>query len=200
MGTVSRNRLRFWPWVVAAFTGWLSIWPSIKWFLEWAFRWGEHIEFAINRIHDLKGVGPMLEFFFNPPPWLAFVLLPVAALAVWYALRKQPSQNIVGDTFHSATIIQTEPTESQRRLELIRKAREFVLRACKKDGAGTDFRQKLSAYAPYYELRPYLSEEFQTKWNKPRTIHVFAVDTNLPDIAVFFLNELERLEKEWRIS
>jgi hypothetical protein len=93
----------------------------------------------------------------------------------------------------------TDQTKVAEKRALIREAREFVLRACKKDGAGTDFREKLSAYAPYYDLRPYLSEDFRTKWNSPRTIHVFAVDTNLPDIAMFFLDEIDRLEREWGV-
>jgi hypothetical protein len=148
--------------------------------------------------------GASLDFFRSPLNVWLLSLFAAACTSVlyiaWCFWRASRGAKQSDEKFHSATITQIKPTESQRRLELIHKAREFVLRACKKDGAGTDFREKLSAYAPYYDLRPYLSEDFQTKWNAPRTIHVFAVDTNLPDIAVFFLKELDRLEREWGAS
>lgn len=91
----------------------------------------------------------------------------------------------------------TDQTNVEEKRSLITKARAFTIRACRKEGEETDFRQKLEAYAPYFELRPHLSEDFRTKWNDTRIIHVFPIESNMPDIALFFLDELDRLEKEW---
>jgi hypothetical protein len=128
-------------------------------------------------------VGLVMTFAF--PMWLAWKY--VFPLIGFRRPRKADEEAIEPD----------RQRQDNERRALIANAREFVVKACEKKGAETDFRKKLEAYVPYYELRPHLSDDFRAKWNATRVIHVFADDPNLPDIAVFFLNELDRLEKEW---
>jgi hypothetical protein len=85
----------------------------------------------------------------------------------------------------------------KERKELIKEARSFVVTTCAKEGKNTDFRAAAEAFAPYFTLRPYLSETFRKKIDASRTIYVNADDSNLPALAAWFLDELDRLEKEW---
>ncbi len=80
---------------------------------------------------------------------------------------------------------------------LIAKAREFVVIATGEKGINTDFKRKLESYAPYFELRPHLSVEFRKKVDAQRTVFVPRDGTHLPALASWFLDELDRLEKEW---
>ena len=70
---------------VAAICGWfLALVPSGWQFFKWLLGWGEHIEFLAHRYHDIKYVGPMIEFLLAPPPWLALALVPPGlALVFW---------------------------------------------------------------------------------------------------------------------
>lgn len=86
------------------------------------------------------------------------------------------------------------------RRRLIRQARSFVASACAAEGASTDFRQKLESTSLYYQLRPHLTDEFRESVGRAgRTLIVPPCGSELPGLAHCFLDELERLEREWRI-
>jgi len=85
----------------------------------------------------------------------------------------------------------------QERRALIQDARAWVVKACAEEGKNTGFRAAAESYPKYFELRPYLSAEFLRKMNAPRTVYLVADGSNLPALANWFLNELDRLEGEW---
>jgi hypothetical protein len=87
----------------------------------------------------------------------------------------------------------------QRREKLIRDARNFVVKATAKHGADTDFKRELEKFAPFFELRPHLSAHYLEKLDAPRTTYVPREGTRLPALGSWFLDELDRLEKEWRL-
>ena len=80
---------------------------------------------------------------------------------------------------------------------LIAQAREFVVDSCAKRGVNTDFRKAAQRYAPYFVLRPYLTDDFRRKMDAQRTIIVPRDGATMPPLATMFLDELDRLEKEW---
>jgi hypothetical protein len=89
---------------------------------------------------------------------------------------------------------------AQRRAKLIRDAREFVITATAKDGVDTDFKEKLETFLPFFELRPHFSESYLSKLNAQRTVYVPRDGTRLPALASWFLDEIDRLEKEWSLQ
>jgi hypothetical protein len=120
----------------------------------------------------------------------AFLVWGVPALRAKKERLTEPSvKRGVADTFTEG--------EKQRRIQLIREARQFVVRATASKGIGTDFKRELEAYAPYFELRPHLSAEFRAKMNAQRTLFAPGHGTRLPALATFFLDELDSLEGKW---
>jgi hypothetical protein len=71
-----------------AITTSLPLWPYIKRLLEW----GEHGEFILHRIYDLRVVGPMLEAVLTPALWQPLTLTPAGLFVLWLALRKGNSK------------------------------------------------------------------------------------------------------------
>jgi hypothetical protein len=65
-----------------------AIWQAIKFVCERVFRWGEHIEFAFNRAHDIEYVGTMLAFLLDPPAWFGAALIVPASALIWLGLRR----------------------------------------------------------------------------------------------------------------
>jgi hypothetical protein len=96
--------------------------------------------------------------------------------------------------------IETPSDVARRRSKLIRDAREFVITATAKDGVETDFKGKLETFLPFFELRPHLSESYLSKLNAQRTFYVPTDDTRLPPLASWFLDEVDRVEKEWGLG
>lgn len=93
------------------------------------------------------------------------------------------------------------PSQARRQDErrgLIRQARSFVASACAVEGANTSFQQKLESTSLYYRLRPHLSPEFRRSMNG-RTFVVPPDNSSLPGLAHYFLDELDRLEREWEL-
>jgi hypothetical protein len=89
--------------VVGGALGWLpAIWQAIRFAGERIFQWGEHIEFAINRTHELEYVGPILEFLLNPPPWFGAALIPPALAAMYWGLRQSRANATAPTTAYAA--------------------------------------------------------------------------------------------------
>ncbi len=85
------------------------------------------------------------------------------------------------------------------RVELLEKARQFVLDATAEHGAATDFGSALEASPIYLALRPHLSPAFlETVKNAGQTFIVPPQGSNLPGLAHAFLEEIDRIEKEDR--
>jgi hypothetical protein len=62
----------------------IPLWPYIRKILEW----GEHGEFILHRVHDIAGIGPMLEAILTPALWQPLVLTPFGLVVLWLALRR----------------------------------------------------------------------------------------------------------------
>jgi hypothetical protein len=84
-------------------------------FFKWLLGWGEHIEFLAHRVHDIKYVGPMLEFILNPPPWLALALVPPGLALVYWGNR--PTTETVFD-FSKLSEVKDAPPQTPREAEI----------------------------------------------------------------------------------
>ncbi|MEA2818964.1 MAG: hypothetical protein QOJ86_968 [Bradyrhizobium sp.] len=71
-----------------AITTSVPLWPYIRKALEW----GEHGEFILHRVHDIQGIGPVLETILTPALWQPLVLTPLGLFVLWLALRRGGKQ------------------------------------------------------------------------------------------------------------
>lgn len=133
------------------------------------------------------------------PLWHAAALTQLdGRIVTGKIIRMRPGNQLKGLSQFRA--IETPSDLAQRRASLIRDAREFVITATAKDGIDTDFKEKLETFLPFFELRPHFSESYLTKLNAQRTVYVPRDGTRLPALASGFLDEIDRLEKEWGLQ
>jgi hypothetical protein len=124
--------------------------------------------------------------------WGLWVAVPVLVLCVLILVTDTIWGWIKGKRSKEAAV---DNPNHQR--ELIRAGRQFVITACAKNGIETDFKRKLEAYPQFFKIRPHLSQEYRDKLDAPRTVYVPRDGTHYPALANWFLDELDRLEKEW---
>lgn len=89
-----------------------------------------------------------------------------------------------------------EKAEDARRRSLITAGRDIAHRFV---GEGQDqgFRAYLEHERAYADIRPHLSQGYLDKLNAPRTSYSNADGAKYPPLVSWFLDELDRLEKEW---
>jgi hypothetical protein len=126
--------------------------------------------------------------------------------------RKVTTDNkIVGQAFILAMSIAKEPidyeifktgtrpshTDASRQKELVAQGRKFVSRTVAERPRDPDFfKTRLESDIAFLSLRPYLSKEFLGRVEAQRTIYVPRENTNMPALADWYIEELDRLEKE----
>ena len=62
------------------------------------------------------------------------------------------------------------------------------------------FRWFLESQDAYPDIRPYLSEAYLAKLHRPRTTYARAAEAAYHPLVSDFLDELERLEKDWKLA
>jgi hypothetical protein len=108
---------------IAAAFGWvITLVPSGWQFFKWLLGWGEHIEFVAHRTHDIKYVGPMLEFILDPPHWLALSLVPPGLALVYWGNRPAP---VADFDFSKLTEAKEEPSQTRQEVEDIMSAADI---------------------------------------------------------------------------
>jgi len=84
----------------------------------------------------------------------------------------------------------------KRRQELIAKARDLAQDFG--DGeTGEGFRAYLEGQRVYADIRPHLSPEYLAKLNAQRMLYAKADGAKYPTLVSWFLDDIDRLEKEW---
>ncbi len=94
------------------------------------------------------------------------------------------------------TTIQSNPEKLQERKHIIKQARELIQSGMSQGWSDLEFRRGLGASAVFYALRPNLSNEFMSYFSHPRMISVRGAD-GMTMVPRKFLDELDRLEREW---
>jgi hypothetical protein len=171
---------RHWLTIIGLISNLPSIWRGLVWIFDWEIR----VETALQKLDQLGGVGGVIEFLVNPPPWLALVTLPVGLGLIWLDFRRGRASLAV------------TPAVYDQKAALIKNARQLVIDATARDGAATDFRTALERSSAYLQLRPHLSAGFlESVRSAGRSIIVPPHGSNLPGLAHVFLNELDRIER-----
>lgn len=88
--------------------------------------------------------------------------------------------------------------ETKRRRELIKTGRDLAFGYCHGD-QGDTFREYLEGQRGYADIRPHLSDDYKRKLEARRTAYVDPDGAKYPTLVKWFLDELDRLEKEWRL-
>ena len=86
--------------------------------------------------------------------------------------------------------------EESRKRELIEKGRDLA-HGFTDDHAGQGFRSYLEGHRSYADIRPHLSSDYLKKLNAHRTLYAKADGAKYPALVSWFLDDLDRLEKEW---
>jgi hypothetical protein len=108
----------------------------------------------------------------------------------------------IGDhLIHRRTLSRTAgtPENRERQRQLIDRARSFAANYTKGGVDGT-FRGYLEGTPTYAALRGHLSKQFFNELNQPRRVTLPAEGARYDPIVEAFLNELDRLEREWGIN
>jgi hypothetical protein len=80
--------------------------------------------------------------------------------------------------------------------DMIKRAREFVTTTVRTNKDYGYFKDQLLTDSVYFELKPHLSAGFRKIASGRMSVAVVG-GSNIPGIAVAFLGEIDRLEKEW---
>jgi hypothetical protein len=89
-----------------------------------------------------------------------------------------------------------DPIESNRRA-LIAEARELVGRLVRQYPDSAQFEKQLASDPIFYRLRPYFSKHFKAILLGRMVTYPSWEDSQIPAMAARFLDEIERIEKEW---
>jgi hypothetical protein len=87
-------------------------------------------------------------------------------------------------------------TRQEHRRELISICRYIAVEYAK-SGEEESFAAHLEGHTEYLEIRRFLSADFMSKLNAPRTIYLQDDNSRLPVLVAMFLEEIDRLEGEW---
>jgi hypothetical protein len=87
----------------------------------------------------------------------------------------------------------------ERRRKLIVDARRLATLYTRGQAGGKSFRQYLESTQTYAALRRHLSAEYLKKLNAPRTIYAQADGAKYETLVQWYLDDLDRLEKTWKL-
>lgn len=115
-----------------------------------------------------------------------FGLAAVLWLFEWGRSKRETAQEI-------------EESKRKRRRELIDQARRLAIIYTKGETGEDSFRSYLEATQTYAALRSHLNPKYLEKLNAPRTLYAQADGARYHPLVDWFLAELDRLEREWRL-
>lgn len=90
--------------------------------------------------------------------------------------------------------------EPNRKRTLIDRARGLVATYSQGNAGKDSFREYLERTQTYAALRGHLSSDFLRKLNAPRAVYAKAEGARYEPLVEWFLDELDRLEREWRLT
>ena len=130
-------------------------------------------------------------------PW--FVALSILAIcgyiaAIIWTGQEQSADIITQDALDREARLQAQ----KRRRDLIADCRDLAFRFTR-ETPGESFREFLEGERAYADIRSHLSAEFLAKLNAIRTTYSNADGARYPTLVGWFLDDLDRLEKEWEL-
>jgi hypothetical protein len=121
------------------------------------------------------------------------MLVVCGVLITWRYFNPLPEQSMTGES------LETNLIESRR--VLISQARDFVSRTIRLNPDSTYFEKQLTSDQIFYRLRPYLSDQFKMVLNASMSGRMASYPSSrMPVIAARFIDEIERLEREWNLT
>jgi hypothetical protein len=91
---------------------------------------------------------------------------------------------------------EAKSAEKERRRALIKTGRDLAFGYCHGDQEET-FREYLEGQRGYADIRPHLSEKYRRKLEAQRVAYADPQGAKYPTLVQWFLDDLDRLEKEW---
>ena len=89
--------------------------------------------------------------------------------------------------------------KKERQRELINQGRDIAVEYTREAPAG-GFRAYLESQRAYADIRPHLSEDYRAKLNAQRTFYAQADGARYETLVQWFLDDVDRLEKEWGLT
>jgi hypothetical protein len=86
----------------------------------------------------------------------------------------------------------------EHRRALIKTGRDLAFGYCHGDQEET-FREYLEGQRGYADIRPHLSDAYRSKLDAVRTTYANPDGAKYPSLVQWFLDDLDRLEKEWHL-
>ena len=121
------------------------------------------------------------------------MLVVCGVLITWRYFNPLPGQSMTGES------LETNLIESRR--VLISQARDFVSRTIRLNTDSAYFEKQLTSDQIFYRLRPYLSDQFKMVLNASMSGRMASYPSSrMPVIAARFIDEIERLEREWNLT
>jgi hypothetical protein len=93
----------------------------------------------------------------------------------------------------------SDSKSDDRRRDLLKTAKTFISETVNKNPDYDYFQHELEKQRFFLDLKPYLTEGFVRALVGGRVIIIAPEGSNMPGIAWRFLDEIERLEREWNI-
>jgi len=165
--------------------------------------------FAGGFIGKLAGalfIAMCLFLGFGPDEWAKFIVTgfpiwvtPVVAQAVFLTLAALTSGALIWSFLNTRNVSQQPAAETTRRA-LIAEARDFVSKTIRQNPDSDHFERQLASDPIFYRLRPYFSDHFKMTLSGRMVSYPSWEDTRMPVIAARFIDEIERLEKEWNLT
>ena len=95
---------------------------------------------------------------------------------------------------------QVDASDRDRKRILITRARRLAIIYTRGQSGDHTFRQYLEGTGAYAELRGFLSPEFLGKLNAPRTLYAQQDGARYEALVQWYLDDLDRLEREWHLA
>jgi hypothetical protein len=121
------------------------------------------------------------------------MLVVCGVLIAWRYFNPLRGQSMTSESLERDLI------ESRR--TLISQSRDFVSRTIRLNPDSAYFVKQLASDQIFYRLRPYLSDQFKMVLHASMSGRMVSYPSSgMPAIAARFIDEIERLEKEWNLK
>jgi len=132
-----------------------------------------------------------------------FVVLTIYGIILWRVWRPRhihhkelPAQTVPIASAERQFIPAKPNPKKERQRDLITQGRNIAFGYTHENPEG-GFRAYLEGQRAYADIRPHLSEEYRAKLHAQRTLYAQADGAKYETLVQWFLDEIDRLEREW---
>lgn len=100
---------------------------------------------------------------------------------------------------HARDYVTPDPEKTARRNAVINDIRILIAQCAQEKVDDNTFKNRILAFAPFYEIRPHLSEKYRGEFDRARTYYVRRDGSPLPVLEDKLLDEIDELEKRWNL-